>query len=227
MQPYFLPYIGYFQLMRAVDLFVVYDEVKYTKRGWINRNRFLLNDKDEVFSLPLKSASDSHTIAQRQLADDFDRAKLLNRLLAAYRKAPCRDQTQPLLETVIGCHEANLFRYIHHSILRTSRHVSLETEVRVSSTIPFDPSLRAQEKVLAICEAVGADCYINPIGGTELYSPDVFASRGIELRFLKSRAFEYRQFDNEFVPWLSILDVLMFNPLAVVRDCLERQYDLI
>ena len=58
MQPYFLPYIGYFQLIEAADVFVVYDNIKYTKKGWINRNRMLRNGSDMVFSLPLKKDSD-------------------------------------------------------------------------------------------------------------------------------------------------------------------------
>ena len=56
MQPYFLPYIGYWQLLSAVDQFVVYDNIKYTKKGWINRNRFLRDGTDAVFTIPLKGA---------------------------------------------------------------------------------------------------------------------------------------------------------------------------
>ena len=88
MQPYFLPYIGYFQLIDAVDLFIVYDDVKYTKRGWINRNRMLVNGRDAVFSLPLKHASDALDVRDRELATDFNPEKLLKQFAGAYRRAP-------------------------------------------------------------------------------------------------------------------------------------------
>jgi len=227
MQPYFLPYIGYFQLMRAVDVFVVYDEIKYTKKGWINRNRFLLNGGDEVFTLPLAKGADSLDIVQRNLAPDFDRRKLLNRLQAAYRRAPYMEPTFALVEKIVLHEDDNLFRFIFHSIAATAAHLSIPTVLRVSSTLPFDNGLRGQDKVLAICKAAEATHYVNSIGGTELYTKPAFAEQGVSLTFLKPKPFEYPQFDAPFVPWLSIVDVLMFNPLEVVRDRLECGYDLV
>ena len=88
MQPYFFPYIGYFQLIAAVDMFIVYDNIKYTKKGWINRNRMLQNGKDVMFSLPLKSDSDYLDVCERELAADFNRDKLLNQFKGAYRRRP-------------------------------------------------------------------------------------------------------------------------------------------
>lgn len=88
MQPYFLPYSGYFQLIAASDLFVVYDNIKYTKKGWINRNRFLRDGKAVPFSLPLKHAPDSLEIRERELTANFNPGKLLNQFRAAYRQAP-------------------------------------------------------------------------------------------------------------------------------------------
>jgi hypothetical protein len=226
MQPYFLPYIGYFQLMSAVDVFVIYDRIKYTKKGWINRNRFLLNDTDAMFSLPLKKASDTLNVIERELAADFDRTKLLNQFGGAYRRAPHFAQTYPLLERIVHHADGNLFRYIQHSLVEVSSHLGIDTEIRISSSVNFDEDLKAQEKVLAICEALNAKHFINPIGGTELYAREDFATRGVGLQFLKSRPFEYVQFGNEFVPWLSIVDVLMFNTIEAVRERLEHNYDL-
>src|SRR5258705_11030314 len=95
MQPYFFPYIGYFQLIAAVDLFIVYDNIKYTKKGWINRNRMLRNGKDVMFSVPLKNDSDYLDVCERELAADFNRDKLFNQLKGAYRGAPNFSQTFP------------------------------------------------------------------------------------------------------------------------------------
>ena len=227
MQPYFLPYIGYFQLIAAVDQFVIYDQIKYTKKGWINRNRCLLNGADAMFSLPLKKGSDSLDVVERELAPDFDRSKLLSQFAGAYRRAPQFEPTFALLERIVRHADNNLFRYIHHSVAALCGHLGLGTELRVSSTLPFDNDLKGQDKVLAICQAAGADHYINSMGGAELYAKPVFAARGTPLQFLKPRPFEYPQFGQPFVPWLSIVDVLMFNPIEAVRACLDHHYDLV
>lgn len=227
MQPYFLPYIGYFQLIAAVDLFIVYDNIKYTKKGWINRNRMLLNGSDAMFSLPLRKDSDSLDVVHRQLAADFDRTKLLNQFKGAYGRAPQFELTYPVLERIVRHEDDNLFRYIHHSIVRLCEHLGIKTEIKISSEITIDHDLKGQDKVLSLCEAAGADTYINTVGGVELYAKYDFRIQGIDLQFIKARPFEYAQFGVPFVPWLSIVDVLMFNPLNTVRACINENYELI
>lgn len=227
MQPYFLPYIGYFQLIAAVDRFVVYDNIKYTKKGWINRNRFLQNGTDAMFSIPLKKDSDSLDVCERELASDFDREKLLNQLMGAYRRAPQFDRTFQLIEQVVRCPERNLFQFLHNSIVQVCAHLGIATPFTVSSTIPIDHGLHAEDKVLALCEALGATVYVNAIGGVELYSKQAFSERNIALHFIRSLPFEYFQFGEPFVPWLSIVDVLMFNSLDAVRACITNNYELI
>lgn len=227
MQPYFFPYIGYFQLIAAVDIFIVYNNIKYTKKGWINRNRMLQNGKDVMFSLPLKGDSDFLDVCERNLAADFNRDKLLNQFKGAYRRAPYFAQTLPLVEQIVRYEEANLFRFLHHSIARTCEHLGITTEIRISSDIDIDHGLKNQDKVLALCAAVGASTYINAIGGMELYSKETFREKGIDLKFIQSKSFEYPQFGNEFVPWLSIIDVMMFNPLDTIRTCISTNHESI
>ena len=227
MQPYFLPYIGYFQLIAAVDLFIVYDNIKYTKKGWINRNRMLQSGKDVMFSLPLKNGSDSLDVCERELATNFNRDKLLNQFKGAYRQAPYFTQTFQFIEQVLRHEEANLFRFLHHSIIKTCEHLGIATEIRISSRIAADHGLKNQDKVLALCKAVGATTYVNSIGGIELYSKETFLEKGIDLKFIKSKPFEYAQFGTEFAPLLSIIDAMMFNPLDTIRECISTNYELI
>lgn len=226
MQPYFLPYIGYFQLIAAVDQFVVYDCIKYTKKGWINRNRILQNGKDILFSLPLKKDSDYLHVCERELASDFNRNKLLSQIRGAYLRAPYFEQTFPLVERIVRFEDVNLFHFLHHSIVNICEHLSVTTEIKISSSIAIDQNLKNQEKVLALCKAVDTDTYINAAGGIELYSKKTFLDRGIELKFLKSKPFEYPQFDETFVPSLSIIDVMMFNSIENIQRQLT-QIDLI
>jgi hypothetical protein len=226
MQPYFFPYIGYFQLIAAVDTFIVYDNIKYTKKGWINRNRILQNGRDVMFSLPLKSDSDSLDVCERELAANFNPEKLLSQFREAYRHSPCFGQTFPLLEEIVRHEDKNLFSYLHHSIVRVCQHLGIATQILVSSSVAIDHELRNQDKVLALCEAVGANLYVNAIGGMELYSKPVFQKRGIALKFVRSKEFAYTQFGDPFVPWLSIIDVMMFNPVEVIQTQLI-QFDLV
>jgi hypothetical protein len=227
MQPYFLPYLGYFQLIAAVDTFVVYDNIKYTKKGWINRNRYLRNGAAAVFSLPLKGAPDSLDVRDREIAPEFRGETLLAQVRGAYRRAPHFEPTYALLERIMRTEERNLFLFIEQSIRLTCGHLGIATEIRRSSDVPTHGGLRGQDRVMATCEAIGTDMYVNAIGGVELYSPEAFAARGIDLRFIRSRPLEYRQFGAAFVPWLSILDVLMFNSLPLVSEIVSTGYDLI
>jgi hypothetical protein len=187
----------------------------------------LVNGRDALFSLPLKKDSDSLDIIQRSLAADFDRDQLLNRFKGAYSKAPCFADTFPLLARVIQNEDDNLFRYIQYSLIETCSHLGLETKIKVSSCVDIDNGLKGQDKVLALCQALGAKTYVNAIGGVELYSREIFAEKGMELKFIKSRPYIYEQFGQPFVPWLSIVDILMFNSLNDVRDYIVFSRELI
>lgn len=227
MQPYFFPYIGYFQLIGAVDKFIVYDNIKYTKKGWINRNRILLNGKEALISLPLKKDSDFLDVRDRELASDFKKDKLLNQIKEAYRQAPYFDVVFPVVEKIVHYDDCNLFRFLHNSIVTVCDYLKLDTDIAISSGIEIDHSKRSQEKVIAMCRSVGASEYINAIGGVDLYSKDDFLTEGIDLKFIKADPLEYKQSGNEFVPWLSIVDVMMFNSVESIGGYLRSGYKLI
>ena len=211
MQPYFLPYIGYWQLINAVDKFVIYDNIQYTKKGWINRNRILNTDKEVYITIPLDKDSDYLDVDQRNISQCFDRMKLLNQVSQYYRKAPNFKIGLSIFEEIIMNNEKNLFKFIFNSIEVVCTYLSIETPLIVSSGIDISHDLKGQDKVLTICKQLHADEYINPIGGVDLYKREVFKAENIELKFLQTQAFEYYQNRNEFIPHLSILDVIMFN----------------
>lgn len=227
MQPYFMPYIGYFQLIAAVDIFIIYDNVKYTKKGWINRNRMLLNGNDSVFTLPLKYGSDYLDIRDRELASSFSRDKLINSFKGAYRHAPYFDRTIKLIEEIVWFESNNLFCFVFNSVNKICQYLGITTKIEISSEVLIDHELKKQNKVLALCEVLQASTYINAIGGIDLYSKENFRSRGIELQFIKSRPFEYAQFSTPFVAWLSIIDVLMFNAPEQVQAVVDGGYELV
>lgn len=224
MQPYVFPYIGYFQLIRDVDLFVVYDDVSFRKRSWINRNRILLNHEAHLFTLNLREASFHKNINEILVGDN--RGTLLKTFRQAYSKAPYFDQVMPVLEMLLLYRESRLHLYLMHQLETLTRYLDMHTRFIFSSDVKKDNALKGQDKVIAICEALGADSYTNAIGGLSLYSAGDFASRGIDLKFIKSHPVLYRQFGGEFIPWLSIVDVLMFNSVTQVRRFLQ-DYELV
>lgn len=224
MQPYFLPYIGYWQLMHHADIFVVYDDIKFTKKGWINRNRFLLNGQPEIFSLPLKKDSDFLDIRDRRLAEVFHREKfrLLRRLESAYRHAAHFKEGKSLLDKVFASVEANLFRFIYHSIEQVRLTLGITNRLVASSTLDIPRETTGQARVIATCKALEATDYINPVGGIDLYDQQAFWGEGIRLRFQSVRPLQYSQFEYAFVPNLSILDAIMFLGIEGVREFLPE-----
>jgi len=227
MQPYFFPYLGYFQLLAAVDRFIVYDNIKYTKKGWINRNRMLRDGRIVTFTLPLMQGSDALNIEDRCLADGFNPTGLINQFTGAYRQAPFFDPTMQVIREAIGIEERNLFRFLLHSIKIICGYLDIQPKFKTSSAVTIDHSLKSQEKVLAICAAEQADHYFNVIGGRALYSPGAFATQGVKLSFLRSLPFEYEQSEGEFVPAMSIVDVMMFNPVERIKEHIFNGYELV
>lgn len=226
MQPYFMPYIGYWQLLAAVDKFVIYDNIKYTKKGWVNRNRFLQDGRDSLFTIPVKKDSDCLDIGKRRVADDFDPGKLLNQLEASYCKAPYFKTVFPLVTATVSSAHRNLFEFILQSIRLTAEYLDIKTTIVVSSTVNIDHSMRGENKVIAICKAIGATMYINAIGGQGLYSKHTFDDERIALKFIETLPISYPQFTGAFVADLSIVDVMMFNSPESIRALLG-EYDLV
>lgn len=227
MQPYFVPYIGYWQLMNAVDKYVVYDDVNFIKGGWINRNRILVNGEPQYFNLPMLGASPNKLINEVGVNNNpAFIAKNLRIIEGAYKKAPHYAEVYPLIEKILSCGKENIAEFVAESFRIINEYLGITTELIVSSTLDKDCSLRAQDKVLHICELLGAAEYYNAIGGQELYSFSDFVERGIKLKFLKTGKVEYKQFKNEFQPNLSILDVMMFNSVEEIQAHLNN-YTLI
>ncbi len=221
MQPYVLPYLGYFQLLTRVDRFVFLDDVAYINRGWINRNRILLGGEPHTFTLSLKDASQNKKICEIELAtDERWRSKFFKTLETAYKKAPQYAEVMPLLGAIFDTPERNLSAFVFRSMELTAKYLSIPTELSPSSSAFGGADLKAQDRILHICEQNAASEYINLPGGRELYDAPSFASRNIALGFLRPELTPYRQFDKPFVPALSIVDVMMFNSRSAISELL-------
>ena len=229
MQPYFFPYIGYFHLIKSVDEFVIYDNIQYTKKGWINRNRILSNGEDKILTIPIKKDSDYLNIQDRIIADSWgkDKNKLLNTINNSYKKSPQFNNIFPIVHECLSSLEVNLFKFILNSLTILNSYLEIKTKIITSSDISIDHSLKSQDKVMAICKNLKATTYVNAIGGQELYNVEDFSNKDIKLKFVKSNPLVYKQYKNEFIPWLSILDVLFFNDKKDIIKYLNNEYSLI
>ncbi len=223
MQPYIFPYIGYFQLVQAADKFVFYDDVNFIRQGWINRNNLLLNGAPHLFTVPLEKQSPNNLINEVAIsAALYERwkDKFYKTLEQAYRKAPHYATVLELIKAVMESSVTHIGELAKKSIELTSRYMGLDTEFVQSSTLYENAELKSATRVLDICAKEGATVYINPIGGQELYNKELFREHGIDLYFLKAGATPYTQLKNEFVPYLSIIDVLMFNAASDLSEVL-------
>lgn len=223
MQPYVFPYLGYFQLIGAVDRFVLYDDVAFIKRGWVNRNRILVNGEPHLFSVPLENASQNRSIRDTLVSRaEFPRwrDKFLRTVDLAYAKAPCYRSTRLLLEEVLQPEPESAADLARRSIEATCKTLGITTPIIPSSTQYGNSHLHAQDRILDICARESATLYINPPGGRELYTAEPFAAQGLELRFISSKLPPYPQGTAAFVPALSIIDVLMFNSPESAREML-------
>lgn len=227
MQPYFLPYIGYFQLIKHCDAFVVYDDIEYTKRGWINRNRILADGSERTITLPLRRDSDYRDVREREIAPEFNAKKMLALLEQSYRQAPSWESYSGVLESILAFPGRNLFDFVANSISRIMECLDIRTELVVSSSLGIDSTLRGEERVLATCAAVKATEYVNPIGGLDLYSDSAFADRGVGLSFLRSRLTPYAQFAFPYIEALSIVDTMMFVAPSELDERLRSDYEIV
>lgn len=226
MQPYFFPYLGYWQLINAVDKYVVYDDVAYIKRGWINRNNILLNANKHLLTLPLEGASQFKAINEIPItSQESVRKKIIRTLMAAYNKAPHYDEIMPMLENLI-MKSIMISQLNLDAIKMITEYIGINTEIILSSELIKNNELRGQNKIIHICKLLKGDKYINAIGGQELYSADEFKNENIELYFLRMNHIEYDQYAETFIPGLSIIDLLMFNSKERIVQMLN-EYSLI
>lgn len=227
MQPYFFPYLGYWQMLNAADKFLIYDDVNYIKGGWINRNNLLSDGTRHLFTLGLSGASPFKKINEIQInPSPENRNKVLGFIRNAYLKAPYFKTVFPLIEEIVSFPENDLTLYLKNQFHRIFDVLGIRTEIRLSSEVKKDDTLKAQDRVLDICRRLEASEYINAIGGMALYSKEEFARDGITLKFIRMKEITYPQFKNDFVPNLSIIDVMMFNPPETVNKMLN-EYELL
>jgi len=228
MQPYYLPYIGYWQLLNAVDKYVIYDDVNFIKGGWINRNRILNNGVVQYFNVPMIGSSPFKLINQIEVNNENVLVEKNKKTLrSAYHRAKMFEQVSPILYDILECQKDNLAEYLEFSIRAICKYLEINTKLYISSNIHKSNELHGEDRVIDICKSMGADIYYNAIGGKELYHSDEFKENGIQLYFLKTGDIVYQQGTSKrFEANLSIIDVMMNNDVRQIKQMLQ-QYTLV
>jgi hypothetical protein len=216
--------MGYFQLINAVDKFIIYDDVNFIKQGWINKNRILVNNTAHVFTVPVKNTSSFVQIHNTFVDDkmyDYWKKKFFRTLEQAYTKAPYFEIVIKCITTVFDNNPTSIKELALSSIEFVCHYLDIKTEIVPTSSTYNNQLLKAESRIIDLCKKENAQVYINAAGGMELYSRDNFLKEGIQLYFLKSGEINYHQFNKEFVPFLSIIDVMMFNSSAEISSMLN------
>lgn len=238
MQAYFFPYIGYFQVIDAVDKFLIYEHVTFRKQSWINRNRLMNRSSGEAFfiNVPLRKASSNKRIGEIEI--DYTshwQRYLKNSIRINYGKAPYFREVFPVIERCLSRECKQLHEFNALSTMEISALLGIETEIVYDNAcyLGLEDKLRdiredaeylaKEERVISICQTEGAGTYINPSGGVELYDKEKFKRRGIELYFTQPGTLApYRQFKHEFLPSLSIVDHLMHCGVEETKKYLKN-----
>ena len=227
MQPYWFPYIGYFQVMSLTDKFVLLDDVNFINKGWINRNRILVNGQPMYITLPLKGASQNKIIREIKRGDDDKwRTKTLKTIEMSYKRAPFFDDVFNRIIQVINLRNSGLSDNIYESLMLISEYLGIDTEIIETSSSYLKQELKGEDRILDICKKEKAKTFYNTIAGSGLYDKLRFKSNDIELLFVKTLPTPYsQQQTKEFIPFLSIIDVMMNNSVSEIKNMLN-EYDL-
>ena len=229
MQPYFFPYIGYWQLMNAVDKYVIADDLNFIKGGYINRNRILCNGEPSYFRLPVQKISQNKPICEHTIGlDEAEIHKLLQALTCSYKHAPYYDRTfehvKEVLDYGLTDEGKNLSVFLENANRKTAEVLGITTPIYVSSRdLKLDDSYKREFFVVEMCKRMGATEYYNAIGGTKLYCQKFFRENGLGLKFVKTdESIKYNQYGEDFVPNLSIIDIMMFCSTEESTELLTR-----
>ncbi|WP_404472052.1 WbqC family protein [Vreelandella venusta] len=223
MQPYLFPYIGYFQLIYAADLFLIYDDVAYIKQGYINRNSIMSANGAARFTISVPGASSNKLISELTFSGDV--AKVLKTIDQSYSKAPHFEDVFPVIRGILELEDRSIASVCQKSFKDIFSYLGIEKQFKKTSELQYNRSDTARDRLIALCHQFGADCYINAPGGRKLYAKPEFAEQGINLKFVDSLPIEYFQGAEEFVPNLSIIDMLMNCPPSQVIAHIEH-YEL-
>lgn len=225
MQPYFFPYEGYFQLLASADEIVLLDDVQFTRKGWINRNR-IARDQELQISIPVSANSRSALISEMEISPSFFPGQLIKQLEHTYSKSENFEEIISLLKVVINNDDVRLCSWLRNSLEVINTYLGISTKILYSSEIDPSPSARGSQRIINLCEKRNATTYVNLSGGRNLYSHEEFSNRNIELKFIESNLSKYPRKNQSFIPALSIIDLMMYINCIDLRSRIQNDFSI-
>lgn len=207
MQPYLFPYAGYFQLIYAADIFLIYDDVSYIRRGFVNRNNILAPSGVIRFTISVPGASQNKLFSELKFSQNV--GKTLRTIENSYAKAPYFEEVFPIISETLTLEDRSIASVCQKGFESVFSYIGIEKQFKKTSELDYDRSVCARDRLINLCHKFSADCYINAPGGRKLYSWQDFSKKGIDLNFVESLPFKYSQGKNNFTSGLSIIDILM------------------
>lgn len=220
MQPYIFPYLGYYQLVNISDTFILYDDVNFIKGGYINRNNILVDRAAQRFTLPVPGASSNKKICELSFSPDTK--KILKTISQAYSKAPFYSDVYPLIETVLQKEERRISSVCQEGIKSVFDYLGIDKKIIKSTDLTYDRGASPADRLIEMTKSFDDSVYVNSIGGQALYDKGYFDTRGVELKFMKMKSVQYSQAECEFIPNLSMIDVLMWCEPKFVKKLLSE-----
>ena len=224
MQPYIFPYIGYFNLLNSCDVFVLYDDVNFIKRGWINRNRVLSSNNEVMFSVPLANQSQNLAINEVALANyERFKVKFLRTIEHCYSKAIHFEVGFNYVTEVLNKEFITISELASCSVEVAKERLNLQCEILTSSKRFADTKgMERSRRLINMAKILGCTRYVNSVNGSFLYDRNEFSKNGIELNFIKPTLLPYRQYNaKEFHAGLSIIDLMMNLSVEEIRTHLD------
>lgn len=227
MQPYFFPYLGYFDLINSVDKWVIFDTPQYIRHGWVNRNRILHPKSDwQYIIVPLKKHLRNTPIKEIEIADGIDwRSRILGQIMHYKKRAPSFEETIGFVKRCLSNDDTSLSRLNVSILEKVCEKLGIQFDYNFffEMDIELDPVEGPGDWALRISEAMGASEYVNPPGGVDLFDARKFEDKGIKLTIREFKNFEYDCRRYKFIPGLSIIDVFMWNSCIKIREYLDAQ----
>jgi WbqC-like protein family len=224
MQPYFFPYLGYFDLINYTDKWIVFDNVQYIRHGWINRNRILHPTDGWTYIIVPVNHTREMCIRDVTIAEGKKWKKRILGQLQNYKKAPYYDRVMDLMEDCLALDENRISYFNVVALRNVCAYLGIHFDYAIFSEMNLDLE-NIQEPgdwALRISQAVGADEYVNPPGGEALFNKESFAASNIKLTIRNLPPLIYDCPGYTFIPNLSIIDVLMWNPVETIRNYLDE-----
>jgi hypothetical protein len=231
LQPTYLPWIGYFEMIDSTDIYIVFDHVQFEKKSWQQRNKIKTSNGVIWLSVPIKREKRETRICDIKISYDHGNPleKHWRTITLVYKKAPYFNEYRSIFEKIYS-KEYNHLSDLNVAIIKKICNVlGIKTKIVLSSMLNLnDKNMGKTEKVVNLCKKVDITHLYDAKGAKEFIDDSIFHKEGISITFQHFEHPVYKQLWGNFIPYLSVID-LLFNEgdksLDIIRDGRRKPID--